>query len=320
MLDSYTGIGGDILQNATAPKNKGSNIFETAQNVLLNSVKGPFESRFSANPVYSSKYIDELYNATDEAASELAVLKYGGENPKASPYYTASKIYEDAAAAISDLRDVEQEILSSPGSYADKKERLEENRREMSRIAQDAVKRATEGAAKIEDDINWITSTPQFNKMNEKQQDSVLSLYANYDAESSSDNNKIITEYMDYGLNQAEAVVLKQGIANINSNKDLKASEKRDEAIDFIESMGLDDSKEDSLILNQGTEVCQETYPYVQSKFTEAEWVRIYDAISSGKESVKLGNLQTLGYSYSQSKQILSIYKSAVDKRSKNKK
>lgn len=320
LLDSYTGIAGDVLQNATAPKNKGSNVFETAQNVLLNSIKGPFESRFSANPVYSSKYVDELYDATDKAASELAALEYAGKNPKASPYYSASKIYEDAADAIGDLRDVEQEILSSPGSYADKKKRLEENRREMSRIAQDAVKRATEGAAKIEDDINWMTSTPQFNKMNEKQQDSVLSLYANYDVESSSDNNKIITEYMDYGLNQAEAVMLKQGIANINSNKNLESPEKRDEAIKLIESMGLDNESEDKLILKQGTEVCQETYPYVKTTFTEAEWIRIYDAVSKGNEKVKLGNLQTLGYSYSQSKQILSIYKSAVDERSKNKK
>lgn len=258
LLNSYTGIVGQELQNATSPKNKGRTAEETARNTLYNTVVGPFENRFIANPEYSNRYTDELYDALDEAKSISQEEKYStieetGEEPaiKNTNNYAVT-YYNNAANVINDLRKQEQEVLNQPGSWKDKQEKISDIRKKMADVAKYALSNS-ENEFKLADEyVNGMKNTSEYNNIldDAEREKAIDNLYSYMsikekkaiDSGYTNDDDKKIDNMVSSGMSPANAILLKQTLSKIyNDAKEsgLNQHDSKLEQTDFINRLNI---------------------------------------------------------------------------------
>jgi len=126
IIDSYTGIIGDVLIPATT---EGGNVFEKV-------VTGPFV----ADNVYSNNIQNDFYSAMDSMNKEKNHIDASGaaESWQRTPEDKMYSYYLAASKEMSDLRKRERELAALPNSK-EKSEAQRELRKQINAIAEEAL-------------------------------------------------------------------------------------------------------------------------------------------------------------------------------------
>lgn len=152
LIDSYTGIIGDILLPATT---KGQSAFEkvvtkpfTADNLYNNSIQNNFYDKYN-----EAKMVKSEKNLLEDIPSDYI-----------TPEEKRISSYTDASLAMSDLRKQEKQIMAETPSGAFKEAKLREIRQQILDIAQNAPAEAERVYEEYK--ANYI---PELSMMSEKQ-------------------------------------------------------------------------------------------------------------------------------------------------------
>ena len=156
-----------------------------------------------------------------------------------------------------------------------------------------------------------------------------------------------ILDMEEAGFNTAEAVLIKQTLANIDARKDIKQADKNNLKGDFIENSGYTTAQKNligELYVNYGQFIPSDKvidYSSHESRVISnlsatGQWIwendfkargispdtygKIYKAVSSGKNAEKIAELQLMGYTYDEAKSIVSMYSKAQSRYQKSKK
>lgn len=136
LFDQYGGFVADIVQPATNESNKSA----------LEIATSPITNAFTANPAYSSKSSDKLYDALDEATAEAKGRNFAENLP--AELLTPEEVYQRelsrATTAISDLRKQEHLLNQADISRAERVEQTRALRQQQTDLARDALPKAQE--------------------------------------------------------------------------------------------------------------------------------------------------------------------------------
>ena len=206
-------------------------------------------------------------------------------------------------------------------------------------------------------DIEDMIGNPLYAQLSDEDKAKVIEgIYAHNDRiaknaidsryEIESGNQKIL-DMEEAGFNTAEAVLIKQTLANIDARKDIKQADKNNLKGDFIENSGYTTAQKNligELYVNYGQFIPSDKvidYSSHESRVisnlsTTGQWIwendfkargispdtygQIYKAVSSGKNAEKIANLQLMGYTYDEAKSIVSMYSKAQSRYQKSKK
>lgn len=205
-------------------------------------------------------------------------------------------------------------------------------------------------------DIEDMIGNPLYSQLSDEDKAKVIEgIYAHNDRiaknaidsryEIESGDRKIL-DMEDAGFNTAEAVLIKQTLANIDARKDIKQADKNNLKGDFIENSGYTTAQKNligELYVNYGQFIPSDKvidYSSHESRVISnlsatGQWIwendfkargispdtyeKIYKAVSSGKNAEKIADLQLMGYTYDEAKSIVSMYSKAQSRYQKSK-
>ena len=141
-------------------KSFGGDFVSAGLALTSDSKKGanPLENSFVADPRYSSKPVDDFYTGYDEAKRAAADRKFEEEIPDSveTPEDAKERSYQESSKEISSLRREEQKLMEDKSlPPAQRKEKINDLREKINRIASGAEKKADQAYAdrkKIWDD------------------------------------------------------------------------------------------------------------------------------------------------------------------------
>lgn len=143
LLGQYGGYIADVLQGFTSQKNAGATTGETVKNTLKSGLLEPFARSFVADPLYSSKPVNNFYAAWDEAKEAKSRRKIeDGLDGELTPESKLDSYFTAASKEIADLRAEEREVLARAISTEEKESRVEIIRRKINDIAKDTTEKA----------------------------------------------------------------------------------------------------------------------------------------------------------------------------------